>query len=228
MSPPFSPTHSTPAAGLDSWPRPDPNAPIGPHISPGLPLQLLARSGDWAKVTFDNGWTAWVDGRLLVAVGSRSPGLASSTGSGGGSFDFATLMTDRPKAFAIGGAALVAVSALLPWARGASSTNSFDLPAAFLVDYKTTSTGGIKVGWLLVAIAVAIVFVIVRGAHNRVERGLGIAAMAVPALYLVQLQRYVSAARGVSITDLVGIGVVGTIAGGVLVLAAPRLANRTR
>jgi hypothetical protein len=228
----FVPTHRVPPAGIDSWPRPDPQATTGPRIEGGLEVQVVDRLGDWAKVTFSNGWTAWVDGRLLVA-GSATAARAgnaprvSSTKTGGSSIDLQAIMADRPKAFAIGGAALIVLSSILPWLRGGGSSNSFKITLQFLFDYKTTSTGGVKVGWLLLAFAVAVVVVIVRNGDERISRGVGIAAIAVSVLYVIQLQRWVSAvsdsgAADVSLTDVVGFGVLPAVAGGVLVTFASK------
>ena len=225
MSTPFVSTHLTPIAGMDSWPRPDAQATLGPRISENLEVQVLDRAGDWAKVVFSNGWSAWVDGRLLLPVRARGGGAGSQTNAL--PFDLSALLADRPRGFAVGGALLVALSSVLPWARGGGrSANSFDTPAVWLVDYKTTSRSGIKIGVLLLVLSIATVVVIVQGSDKRVELSLGIASIAVPALYLVQLQRAISGEPGLSITDSAGFGIPVAIAGGVLVLVAPRLGQR--
>jgi hypothetical protein len=139
------------------------------------------------------------------------------------------LMADRPKAFAIGGAALVALSSILPWSRGGGqSSTAHKISMQFLFDYKTTSTGGIKIGLLLLAVAVLAVVAVWKDLDKRVQLGAGIAAIAIPALYLVQLQRLVSAAEGASLTDIVGFGVLPALAGGVLITFAPKLATYKR
>ncbi|KJY31054.1 hypothetical protein VR45_26075, partial [Streptomyces sp. NRRL S-495] len=56
-----------PPDGLPSWAAPDPAQPASP-LDPLLPLQLLGRAGDWAQVLCSNGWTTWVDGRLLLSL----------------------------------------------------------------------------------------------------------------------------------------------------------------
>jgi hypothetical protein len=203
----FVPTHRVPPSGLDSWPRPDPLVAVGPHIDGGLEVQVVDRLGDWAKVAFNNGWTAWVDGRLLAGTRStgRAPGLAA-------------LMADRSKAFSVGGALLVVISSLLPWLRGGASGNAFDVPIKFLLDYKTSSNDGIKVGWLLIVCSIIIVVAVVKNADPRIARGAGIGAIAIAGLYAIQLQRLVSAVPGASFTDLIGLGVLLAAAGGVLVL----------
>lgn len=240
MSATFVPTHLTPRGGMDSWPRPDPQVSRGPRINGDLEVQIVERQGDWANVVFTNGWAAWVDGRQLVAKSAGPPRAAgppasAPTGAGAGtgarasgSIDLASVMNDRPKAFALGGAALVALSTILPWIRGGGSTNAFDVQIMFLFDYKTTSTGALKIGLPLLAVAVLAVAAVLKGLDKRVQLGAGIAGIGIPALYVLQLQRFVSAAGTGSLTDLVGLGVLPAIVGGALIAFAPQLASAGR
>lgn len=76
----FRPTHVVPQDGLPAWETPDVSRPTVP-LDAFLPVQLLSRRGDWGEVLCANGWSAWVDGRLLVSVpqppptaGGRPPG----------------------------------------------------------------------------------------------------------------------------------------------------------
>jgi len=224
MSDPFIATHTIPAGGINSWPRPDPAAPPGPHINAGLEAQLVDQSGDWAKITFDNGWTAWVDGRLLVPRRG-----AAASGGAASAFDISALMADRPKAFAVGGAALVALSSVLPWFRaGGQSSGATKISMQFLFDYKTHSTGGIKIGHLLWVVAVLAIAAVWRGLDKRVQLGAGIAAIVISVLYVVQLQRYVSAFHGVSLTDTLGFGVLPALVGGAFIAFAPKFATYKR
>ncbi|WP_063752550.1 hypothetical protein [Streptomyces sp. NRRL S-350] len=68
----FRPTHVAPPGGLASWAAPDPARPSA-GLDALLPLQLLGRQGDWAQVLCSNGWSTWVDGRLLVALPQPPP-----------------------------------------------------------------------------------------------------------------------------------------------------------
>ncbi|MFG2332547.1 hypothetical protein ACGFMM_23320 [Streptomyces sp. NPDC048604] len=70
--PDFRPTHVVPRDGLPAWEAPDPSLPTDP-LDAFLPVQLLDRVGDWAQVLCSNGWSAWVDGRLLVGVPQDPP-----------------------------------------------------------------------------------------------------------------------------------------------------------
>ncbi|POX51296.1 hypothetical protein C3489_20145 [Streptomyces sp. Ru71] len=70
--PGFAPTHVVPRGGMPAWEAPDPARPTV-ALDALLPVQLTERRGDWAHVLCSNGWSAWVDGRLLVAVPQDPP-----------------------------------------------------------------------------------------------------------------------------------------------------------
>ncbi|MFI6529127.1 hypothetical protein [Streptomyces uncialis] len=74
----FRPTHVVPPGGLPTWEVPDTDRPTAP-LDALLPVQLTDRLGDWGRVVCANGWTAWVDGRLLIAVPQRPPEAGSPT-----------------------------------------------------------------------------------------------------------------------------------------------------
>lgn len=61
----WTPTHRLPAAGLSCWDAPDPNRPPVTHADGGLDVQVVEERGAWARAIFSNGWSGWVDGRLL-------------------------------------------------------------------------------------------------------------------------------------------------------------------
>jgi hypothetical protein len=73
----FRPTHVVPPDGLPAWETPDPSRPTVP-LDALLPVQLVERLGDWGRVVCANGWAAWVDGRLLVAVPQPPPAEGGS------------------------------------------------------------------------------------------------------------------------------------------------------
>ncbi|MFB6807974.1 hypothetical protein [Streptomyces sp. NPDC056387] len=68
----FHPTHVVPREGLPAWEEPDVSRPTA-ALDPFLPVQLLTRRGEWGEILCANGWSAWVDGRLLVAVPEPPP-----------------------------------------------------------------------------------------------------------------------------------------------------------
>ncbi|MGP3637909.1 hypothetical protein ACTU45_32060 [Streptomyces sp. 24-1644] len=71
-TPEFRPTHVVHPDGMPAWEAPDVSRPTTP-LDPLLPVQLLDRRGDWGFVACANGWSAWIDGRLLVPVPQAPP-----------------------------------------------------------------------------------------------------------------------------------------------------------
>lgn len=71
----FRPTHVVPQDGLPAWEAPDVERPTTP-LDALLPVQLVDRLGDWGRIVCANGWSAWVDGRLLLAVPRDPPGAS--------------------------------------------------------------------------------------------------------------------------------------------------------
>lgn len=64
----FVVTHVAPSAGLEARAEPDAAQPVSANLAAGVELQILQQSGDWAYVMGGNGWTGWVDVRLLEGV----------------------------------------------------------------------------------------------------------------------------------------------------------------
>jgi hypothetical protein len=71
-APAWSPTHRVPAEGMQAWAAPDPASAIVARLDPGLEVRVDEVAGAWARVTASNGWTGWVDGRLLLQMGGGS------------------------------------------------------------------------------------------------------------------------------------------------------------
>jgi hypothetical protein len=63
----WNPTHRAPASGLDAWAVPDGTLPPAARLDPGLDVRVDETSGEWARITCENGWSAWVDQRSLEA-----------------------------------------------------------------------------------------------------------------------------------------------------------------
>jgi hypothetical protein len=61
----FAPTHTVPAQGMQAWAAPDPNGAVVATLGGGLPIQITEVRGAWAHVLCSNGWTGWVDGRII-------------------------------------------------------------------------------------------------------------------------------------------------------------------
>jgi SH3-like domain-containing protein len=69
--PPWGPTHVVPDGGTSAWAAPDPRGVPIARIDPGVEVQLLERSGDWAHIVCNNGWSAWVDRRVIKELHPR-------------------------------------------------------------------------------------------------------------------------------------------------------------
>ena len=65
-APAWMPTHFVPGGGIGAWAAPDPSARPIAVLPEHMPLIVIARAGEWARVAAQNGWTGWVDCRLLV------------------------------------------------------------------------------------------------------------------------------------------------------------------
>ncbi len=61
----WAPSHSVPPQGLRAWNAPDPSGPVVANLAPGLPIQVAEVRGAWARVICSNGWTGWIDGRII-------------------------------------------------------------------------------------------------------------------------------------------------------------------
>ncbi|MFV8127122.1 hypothetical protein [Streptomyces syringium] len=68
----FRPTHVVPGDGMPTWEAPDGLVASEP-LDALLPVRLLERRGDWGQVLCLNGWSAWVDARLLLPVPQGPP-----------------------------------------------------------------------------------------------------------------------------------------------------------
>ena len=66
LPPAWTPTHVVPVGGMPAWDLPDPSRPPVARLSERVELVVVARAGAWAQVRGVNGWTGWVDGRLIV------------------------------------------------------------------------------------------------------------------------------------------------------------------
>jgi len=56
--------------GMPAWTQPNPALPPAAQLQAGLQVMVAewSQSG-WARVVASNGWSAWVDGRMLVPYG---------------------------------------------------------------------------------------------------------------------------------------------------------------
>jgi hypothetical protein len=81
---PIAPTPPTPSSGVASpavgwapthelkrraqaWAQPDPGAAAAGTLGRRIPVQVIERRGDWARILCSNGWSGWIDSRDLKA-----------------------------------------------------------------------------------------------------------------------------------------------------------------
>lgn len=124
---------------------------------------------------------------------------------------------------ALVGAAAVIVSSFLGWVSGAvSGGGGFDVPLQFLVN-RNKVTGGPAIGLLVLALGVVGALAALGWLSSLVGRAAGLGALAVPTLFLVQLERLPgggTSGRGVL---TLGTGAWLCAAGGLaLLLSSPR------
>ncbi|MDQ1373449.1 MAG: hypothetical protein QOJ09_787 [Actinomycetota bacterium] len=230
----FVPTHVIPAGGLPAWAAPDPTQDIVATIEARVEVVVREERGAWADVLCSNGWSAWVDGRRLLAIGAGSPSYAQPQPAAGGygapvgggapgaagpaQLDVATLK--RLATPPVIGAVLLALGTILPWTRsGFGSGNGFDVPITFLWS-KTAGSGGVKLGLLLLVLGAGGVYVASRADIQRFRIAVGGVAALCVVLFVVQFQRVLSGTH-VSLTKVLGFGVLVTLVGAVALAVAP-------
>lgn len=224
MAAPFQPTHTVPAGGAPTWPAADPTRPQGPDLAPGTPVVVAERVGDWARIVCANGFTAWVDSRVLVA-GTPTPTPTSPTSSAaldarvaqleGMDFSFSKPML---------GAGLILLGGIMSWARADAITYSgFNVSVMALLDNdQTIKTGMLSVGLLMIVAAGAAVVGLVVPGREVLRRIAGFGAVAVAVLFTLQLLRLIGDNPGSpSLLKTLGFGVPVTLAGGLLAALAP-------
>src|ERR1700730_2993581 len=62
-----------PAGGLQAWAEPNPAQPPVARLEAGVDIWVADRLGEWAHVRCSNGWSGWVDGRLLPTAAPPPP-----------------------------------------------------------------------------------------------------------------------------------------------------------
>jgi hypothetical protein len=195
----FQRTHRVPNEGLATWAVPDPAAAAGPRLDPGLEVQVLENlPNGWTHILCANGWSAWVDGRLLEHASVARPHLG---------------LPAAVDPYLLAGAALALIGSVTPWlSLGKESLSSWQLPFLFVL----TGRGGlpgIKAGpVLLVALLAAAAYLMWR---SRVRVLLLVLAAGVSSLALGGLMLGLRT----SLHAGFGVGLLLTLVGG-LVLAA--------
>jgi hypothetical protein len=70
----WTPTHRIPPGGAACWATPDgATAALAARLDAGLEVRVVDGQGPWAHVECSNGWTTWVDARLLEQLAPATP-----------------------------------------------------------------------------------------------------------------------------------------------------------
>jgi hypothetical protein len=219
---PWAPTHTVPGGGMDAWTDPDPSLSPVANLQARVELRVDEMRGAWARVTGSNGWTGWVDGRRLMALGGGAPtGPAAGpdqTGFSGFGVFKAGSLTVRLVPF-LGGIALV-VSIFLDWLQG-TGLKSLDWPLAVL--WRQGSPDHPRLGLILLVLGLlAVLLSFVPRVPTVLFVFLGTAAAACPIIYFIQA----AASSGVTVSDAfdaVGPGFWTAFAGGIITNIAGRM-----
>ncbi|MGH2712103.1 MAG: SH3 domain-containing protein [Actinomycetota bacterium] len=189
----WAPTHQVGYQGVSAWADPDPSTDPVAQLQPRIQLQVLEEQGAWARVTGENGWTGWVDGRALQALAAGGPSIPTGV-------------------LPLVGVALILVGSFLPlmsW--GGSPINAWQIP---LLSWLFNSAAGswLPTGiFLLVTLGVAVPLATGRSLSARVLFALGAVAVDVVIITLVR--------AGAEDLTSPGVGLFVIFAGGLLVMA---------
>ena len=161
-----------PERGLDARGEPHPDAPVLAQLDGSLPVSIVERRADWARIGCSNDAEAWVDARQLTRVDGAGEAEAPSTGQPIASEPAAVVASGSAVSTAqsVGGIGLlalvggvaVAVGGFLDWWKVASiGVTAWDIPMKYLIS--GDAGDGVKAGpFLLVVVLLALPLVIRR------------------------------------------------------------------
>ncbi|HEY8217148.1 MAG TPA: SH3 domain-containing protein [Acidimicrobiia bacterium] len=204
-------THHVPEGGMDWWSDPDPSQEPAGSMEANVPVAVLEDTTGWARVQASNGWEGWVDAGLLER------GAASRA------------RMEKAARISIGlslvGAALVIVGGFLPWySAGGADASAWDIRLVALLTHEPTDVS-LDAGPILLITALSALALLLR---RPLPAWAALALAGVPLLLGVAGLTFYLDLPG-SGTDL-GIGVIATLAGAVVMLAglvvSPRMVPR--
>lgn len=209
-------TCQVPAGGLPAWAAPDPaQAPVA-QLAERVQLRVDETRGAWSRVSAENGWTGWVDGRRLAALGAA----AAPRGAGGLAVGGLKI---RPLPL-IGGIAVI-VATFLNWLQMGSS-NGFDIGLPFL--WGGWEHGGddpnLGIFTLIIGIGAVLLAVLPRTSMAAI-RLLGLLAVVIAVTFAVQMMLWagdLGGGAGDAFTDGMSYAPYVTLGGGILMLLTRR------
>jgi SH3-like domain-containing protein len=205
-------TCQVPAGGLPAWATPDPSqAPVA-QLAERVQLRVEETLGAWSRVSAENGWGGWVDGRRLVGLS------AGAAASGAGAFALGGLKI-RPLPL-IGGIALI-VATFLNWLQLGSS-NGFNVGLPFL--WGGWEHGGdnpdLGIFTLIIGIAAVLLAVLPRTSVPGI-RILGVITVVIAVVFAIQVMLWagdLGGGAGDAFSDGMSYAPYVALAGGILML----------
>ncbi|HEU5300900.1 MAG TPA: SH3 domain-containing protein [Acidimicrobiia bacterium] len=209
-APAAPPTHRVGGAPAPTRPRPEPGDAPDNQLVPGLEVVELLRWADWSRVRCSNGWETWVEAGALTPVRGHATGGADP------------LAIWVP----IGGAALVILGSFLAWYRaGNQSLDAWDLRWVALLVRSTTDVA-IEAGPVLLACSLLVVLAV--GIAPLLSRPVPAWAVVAPAGFatftgMLGFWAYLD----FDPRPKIGIGLVLTVLGGLVMLGGALARSRT-
>ena len=215
----LAPTHHVPAGGIDWWSEPDPERQPDGTLDAFLAVEVPDETTGWAHVRASNGWEGWVDASLLVA------GEAAETAAFAVPTATATDPIGKAARISIGlsiaGAVLAIVGGFLPWySAGGADATAWDIRVVALFTKEPTDVS-LEVGPILLIAALTLLALALR---RPLPAWASLALAGVPLVLGLAGLAFFSDLPGSS-TSL-GIGVVATLAGALVMLAGVALSPR--
>ena len=234
-----APTRRVPDDGMPWWGEPDPQRDAEGDLDPRLPLVVLEETTGWAHVRCENDFECWVDAALLVelratdVVVENAPPEAVPEPTEPVEAPLETELVAAPAAsrmgkdarvsiaLSIAGAALAIVGGFLPWySAGGADATAWDIRVVALFTKEPTDVS-LQVGPILLLAALSLLALALR---RPLPAWAALAVAGVPLVLGLAGLAFYSDLPGSS-TSL-GIGVIATLAGSLVMLAGLALSPR--
>lgn len=206
-------THQVPAGGLPAWAVPDPAQAQVAQLAERVQLRVEEMRGAWARVSAENGWSGWVDGRRLAALGTGAAAGKGALSLGG--------IKIRPLPL-IGGVALI-VATFVNWLQLGSS-NGFQIGLPFLWRGWEHGADNPDLGIFTLIIGIAGVLLAVLPRTSALAlRLLGLLAVVIAVVFAVQVMLWAGdwgGGAGDAFTDGMSFAPYVALGGGILMLLA--------
>jgi SH3-like domain-containing protein len=210
---PWQATHEVPRGGMSAWSQPDPQLPPMTQLAERVRLRVEETRGAWCRVSAENSWSGWVDGRLLRPAGAAGapPGARAATQFGS--------MVLRPLPL-VGGIAVI-IATFLNWMQMGSS-NGFNVGLPFLWGGWEHGGDGPDLGifTLIIGIGALLLAVLPRPSVPLI-RALGLIAVVIAVVFAIQVMIMASDLGGNALdafSDGLSFGPYLTLAGGLVML----------